>query len=340
MPRWIVGASLLGAVAMVACTDDDAAAMEAESTEDGSSTSSSSTGGSVTSGDTDPTATSTTTTGNTVTGEESTSGSESSSTGPVAEGSLDVLTYNVAGLPQGISSSDPERYIPQISPLLNAYPLVLVQEDFWYHTELSADVTLPHVSEPHNDDPEANGIGDGLNRYSEFTFDPVVERVPWYACHGQLDCSSDCLASKGWSFSRMTIDEGVELDVYNLHMEAGGCPEDLEIRTNSAIDLAEAIAERSEGRALIVAGDFNLRATDPEDVEPLMLVMEGAGLIDACDAVDCGDQRIDHIMIRSGNRVGLNVENWRVPEEFVDAEDGAALSDHLPVASVISYGPS
>lgn len=334
---------LLGAVGMIACAGDDAAPAGDQTTEEGSSSSSSSSTAAATSMETDPgTTTTTTATGTTVAeeGSSSSAGSDSSSTGPVAEGSLDVLTYNVAGLPQGISSSDPERYIPQISPLLNAYPLVLVQEDFWYHTELTADVTLPHASEPHNDDPEANGIGDGLNRFSEFPFDPVIERVPWYACHGQLDCSSDCLASKGWSFSRMTVDEGVELDVYNLHMEAGGCPEDLEIRTNSAVDLAEAIAARSEGRALIVAGDFNLRATDPEDVEPLMLVMDGAGLIDACDAVGCDDQRIDHIMIRSGDRVALTVENWRVPEEFVDAEDGAALSDHLPVASVIAYGPS
>ena len=35
-----------------------------------------------------------------------------------ASGTFDSLTYNVAGLPQGISGSDPENNIPQISPLL------------------------------------------------------------------------------------------------------------------------------------------------------------------------------------------------------------------------------
>lgn len=262
--------------------------------------------------------------------------SSSEDGGPPQTGELVVLTYNVAGLPQGISSSDPERNIPQISPLLDTYPLVLAQEDFWYHAELLADVTHPFISDPFPADPERMGIGDGLNRLSESEFSEL-ERQQWYACNGQLDCSSDCLARKGWSFARHTLAEGVEVDVYNLHVEAGGCAEDLEIRLQSTLDLAEAIAERSADRALIVAGDFNLRATDPEDVQPLANIIDGAGLTDACDAVECGDQRIDHIMVRNGSDVTIAVEQWWVPEEFVDARTGEELSDHLPVAARLSW---
>jgi endonuclease/exonuclease/phosphatase family metal-dependent hydrolase len=253
-------------------------------------------------------------------------------------GELTVLTYNVAGLPQGISSSDPERNIPQISPLLNGFDLVLVQEDFWYHQELVADVLHPHRSEPWSDDPLVDGVGDGLNRFSQFAFGEL-ERVPWYACHGQLDCSSDCLAKKGWSFARHTLDDGVEIDVYNLHMEAGSCPEDLEIRATSAEHLVEAIETRSEGRAVVVAGDFNLKDTRPSDVEALRHIIEGAGLTDACQAVACGDQRIDMIMVRSADDLELEVLDWWLPEEFVDAETGEPLSDHLPVAASLRYTP-
>lgn len=249
---------------------------------------------------------------------------------------MTVLTYNVAGLPQGISSSNPEVNIPQISPLLNGYELVLVQEDFFYHAELVADVEHPHQSVPWPEDPEAEGFGDGLNRFSQWPFGEL-ERQQWYDCHGQLDCASDCLARKGWSFARHTLAEGAEVDVYNLHMEAGGCPEDLEIRTQATLDLAEAIAERSDGRALIVAGDFNLRATDPEDVTPLQNIIEGAGLTDACDAVECGDQRIDHIMVRNGETLTLEVEQWWIPDEFTEARSGEPLSDHAPVAIILSF---
>ncbi len=269
----------------------------------------------------------------------SSSSSGSTSGGPVGTGTFEILTYNVAGLPQGISSSNPERYMPQISPLLDAYDIVVVQEDFWYHAELVADINFPHESVPMILDPMKKGIGDGLNRFSQYPFEPV-ERVAWYDCNGTTDCSSDCLAQKGWSFARTELAENTTVDIYNLHMEAGGCPEDLEIRRQSAIDLADAIAERSDGRAVIVAGDFNLRANDPEDVEPLMLIFDGAGLSDACLVVDCGDERIDKVLVRSGNRVALEVQGWRVPPEFVDAEDGMDLSDHLPVAAELAFGPS
>jgi endonuclease/exonuclease/phosphatase family metal-dependent hydrolase len=270
-------------------------------------------------------------------GESSDGGSDDAA--PLAPpGELTVLTYNIAGLPQGISDSDPERNIPQISPLLNAFELVLVQEDFWYHEELVAEVMHPHRSEPWTDDPLEDGVGDGLNRFSQFAFGEL-ERVPWYDCHGQLDCSSDCLATKGWSFARHTLDEGVEIDVYNLHMEAGSCPEDIEIRANSAIHLVEAIEARSEGRSVIVAGDFNLKETRPRDMDSLQHIIEGAGLTDACQAVACGDQRIDMIMVRGTPDLEIEVLDWWLPEEFVDAETGDPLSDHLPVAASLRYTP-
>ena len=38
-------------------------------------------------------------------------------------GELTLPSYNVAGLPQGLSKSNPERNIPLISPLLNRWSL-------------------------------------------------------------------------------------------------------------------------------------------------------------------------------------------------------------------------
>jgi len=43
-------------------------------------------------------------------------------------GELSVLSYNVAGLPQEISSENPEEHIPLISPLLDEYDIVLTQD--------------------------------------------------------------------------------------------------------------------------------------------------------------------------------------------------------------------
>jgi hypothetical protein len=100
---------------------------------------------------------------------------------PVTGGEFLVLTYNVAGLPEGLSSSHPAEYIPQIGPLLDGYDLVVVQEDFWYHAQLVADVTLPYLSEPMVESPTLTSMGDGLNRMSVFPFGGH-ERIAWAGC--------------------------------------------------------------------------------------------------------------------------------------------------------------
>lgn len=254
---------------------------------------------------------------------------------PATEGELVVLTYNVAGLPQDLSSGDPELHIPMISPLLSPYDLVLVQEDFWYHNQLVAEVDHPHQSVPFSEEPDYLNMGDGLNRFSHHPFDGH-SRTPWPGCSGSLDCSSDCLATKGSSVARHTLAPGVEVDVYNLHMEAGGCPEDYEIRAASIQQLLDQMAERSEGFPVIMAGDWNLHPHDAQDLPQLHRLVEDGGLTDACWALECGDERIDRIFFRSSADVTMEAILWEVPPEFVD-ESGQPMSDHEPVSATLRW---
>ena len=274
----------------------------------------------------------------TETGEESSE--ETGDEGPAGPpGEFDFLTYNVAGLPQGLSSSDPEVHMPQISPLLNDFELVVVQEDFWYHAELSGEASHPHQSLPWTDEPSYEDMGDGLNRFSQWPF-AMHERVAWWSCNGTIDAGSDCLATKGWSFARHTLAEGIEIDVYNLHMEAGGGAADHEIRDKAADDLIAAITERSEGRAVIVAGDFNLHEEDPMDLAVYQKLVDGLGLSDACWSVSCNNGSIDRVLTRSSVDLELEVTSWSQPPEFIDElDDGGPLSDHLPTAVHIEYTP-
>ncbi len=150
-----------------------------------------------------------------------------------SSGTLQVLTYNVAGLPQGLSGSEPVRNIPQMSPLLNAYDLALVQEDFWYHAELAAHATHAFISTPWRERPNPTDVGDGLNTFSRTPFEGF-ERVGWGDCNGGINsCAGDCFATEGFTFARHRLAPGIELDVYNLHMEAGSCDRDREIRDAS-----------------------------------------------------------------------------------------------------------
>ena len=264
-------------------------------------------------------------------GDTGDSGGESS-TGAVVgpdEGTLLVLTYNVAGLPDLISGSDPLVNTPLISPLLNDFELVLVQEDFSYHAELSADAEHPYQSTPGG----GGTLGDGLNRFSDTVFSDF-ERAGWEQCNGLFDSGSDCLTEKGFSVGLHELGPDATVDVYNLHMDAGGSQGDIEARQAQIQQLLDTIAMRSDGRALIVAGDTNM---DEEDEADFVTLLEGAGLVDACRELDCGEEyRIDRIMVRSSDTVELVPTLWLVDDAFVDGA-GDPLSDHEAVVVELDW---
>ncbi len=291
--------------------------------------------------------------------------------GDASEGELELLTYNVAGLPQEFSREMPGVNLPKISPKLNAYDLVLSQEDFdwWtdtvagldfvnYHERLRADTTHEHASERHPG-PEAVGVdlslrpgpqvGDGLGYLSRFPFEDVV-RVPWPRCFGGLDPSdggaADCLAMKGFMVATFELAPAVKVDVYNLHAEAGGTADDQALQAENFEVLAELIATRSKDRAVILAGDTNLHtdgehpdASGDTDGEIWAKFLDMTSLLDTCDVLACEDPgAIDKVAYREGVGVALTpLSRAFETDEFVD-EAGEALSDHPPLSVRFRYG--
>ena len=120
-------------------------------------------------------------------------------------GRFTLLTYNVAGLPQAIAPSTPRENMPQISPLLNAYDLAVVQEDFSYHRELVQSTRHEYRSRPMR---PRSFVGDGLSQFSRFGLS-ALHRVRWQRCNGYVSSATDCLADKGFSFSEVTLSPGV-----------------------------------------------------------------------------------------------------------------------------------
>jgi len=247
---------------------------------------------------------------------------------PPQDGELTALSYNVAGLPQGISGSNPETNTPLMSPMLNSYELVLVQEDFVYHAELSAQADHPYQSEPKV--THLKLVNDGLNRFSQFPW-TGFERVQWVACYGDASTgASDCMAEKGFSLARTQFGERVVFDVYNHHAEAGGGPEDVAARTEGFAQLTAYIQQHSSGNVVIVGGDTNLHGDDPEDLPILEDFKAATGLRDVCEVVTCSSDRIDRFFFRDNDRIHLEPVAWAIAEEFVDG-DGEDLSDHLAI---------
>lgn len=250
-------------------------------------------------------------------------------------GELWLLTYNVAGLPEPLSQSTPEANHPLIAPLLDRYDLVLVQEDFWYHDLLESKASHRCRSVPMLQDPSLVAMTDGLSRFSRFPFSDFA-RFAWNECSGRFICASDCLAPKGFTRARTRLADGAEVDVYNLHMDAGSCQGDLRVRGAQVQQLLEELSAYSSGRAVVVAGDFNLSPDRPEDEEVLNRLLSQASLRGACREVECRDEGIDRVLYRSSAAVRLEPLRWQRPDDFVDG-DGVDLSDHRPVAVQLGW---
>ncbi len=171
------------------------------------------------------------------------------------EGEFSVLSYNVAGLPEGISGSHPSYYMPSIAPLLTGYNIVQVQEDFCYHDTLILYGTHKYRTETTG----CATIGSGLNTFSDFPIQDILSQ-PWLNCLG-----FDCFTPKGFRHTQIDIAPGVTVDVYNVHANAGGSAESITTRRSNIAQLSTYIKTHSEGKAVLVLGDFNCRYTREGD---------------------------------------------------------------------------
>ena len=257
-------------------------------------------------------------------------------------GSFEVLTYNVAGLPEPLSSGDPAVNTPLISPRLAPYDIVNVQEDFNYHAALYAGDDHAHRT------PTTGGVpfGSGLNTLSHRPYSDL-ERTKWSSCNG-----TDCLTPKGFTYQRITLAAGVTADLYNLHPNAGVEAADLTARRANITQLSRHIAAHSAGNAVIVMGDTNTRYTrEADNIRELVttngltdawvqlerggqapaagapaLVCDPAAVTDSCEVVD-------KILYRGNRQITLTARDYRNDNAaFLDPQ-GKPLSDHYPIAA-------
>lgn len=254
-----------------------------------------------------------------------------------SEGQMIALTYNVHGLPAAITGDDTPGRMAAIAPLLNAFDLVGLQEDFdeQNHDTLTADSTHDvrlRFAEP----LEARFYGSGLSILSRFEL-LDHQHHHYTACNGRFDSASDCLASKGFQVARIRLSPGVELDVYNSHLEAGNSAEDDVVRSSHVDEILDVMTTYSAGRALIFLADTNLHADQPTDATHLRRLEQTAGLLDACETVSCPEPgRIDRIMYRDSDSVSLEISTWQVEAAFFDS-DGTPLSDHDAISATINW---
>ncbi|MDT0468386.1 jacalin-like lectin [Streptomyces gibsoniae] len=269
-----------------------------------------------------------------------------------ASGTFRVLSYNVAGLPEGLSSAPTPRQssTTTIGGRLGPYDIVHVQEDFNYHSYLYASDTHPYRTPTSG----GAGIGSGLNTLSDLPYDTDdFERVHWNSC--QYD-SGDCLTPKGFTFMRERLAEGVYVDFYNLHTNAGTNDGDLASRADNLSQLTDFIRTHSADNAVVVMGDTNTRYTRSGDTIAefaaangltdawVQLVRGGTPPVKGSDALVCDENAVtnscevvDKVLYRGSKLVSLNATSYNNEHAKFLTDDGLMLSDHDPITATFGW---
>lgn len=136
-----------------------------------------------------------------------------------SSGTFNLLTYNVAGLPSWLGDNgvpgDKATNAASIGARLAAtgYDFVNLQEDFSYNRQIYGADTHPFRTATKGNVP----FGDGLSTLANYNWTAGVTRRKWEKCS---IIEADCLTPKGFSWLRAVV-EGAEVDIYNLHADAG-----------------------------------------------------------------------------------------------------------------------
>lgn len=272
---------------------------------------------------------------------------------PVQPESIDfsVIAYNVQARPVFDKSG---AKFDAMSPLLNSYDIVAIQECFKKHNDLWEGTTHP-VRIYHNTLRHPfKLVNSGLSILGRFPLDGVE------SIHFSVDGDGqNWPANKGLLMARFRAG-GMPLDVYTTHFAAGRkerSRRDKPIQTREAIEFIQ--KHSPPEHAVIFLGDFNMKTLPEEqrmsaaeietakkdlsglDREQCFQVLKAAlGLTDVMDELH--DEIIsipDHILYRSGTKARLTPTRFQFDDEKFYFENREPLSDHKPLIAEFRLSP-
>jgi len=173
----------------------------------------------------------------------------------MANKTLSVLLFNVWNLPGICTDGKSRERALAISPHLNAYDVVILNEAFTNKDALLKDVVHEHRFV--------------LKRQWYTIFDSGVIILSKYpivrTCseHYAMRRSYDWFAAKGLAMCTINVD-GTLVDVYGTHMQAGNSVAEAQARSSQSKQVAKAVqawSPSTSGRPVIFAGDLNMGPT-------------------------------------------------------------------------------
>ncbi|CAG8958972.1 hypothetical protein HYFRA_00012129 [Hymenoscyphus fraxineus] len=261
-------------------------------------------------------------------------------------GDFNILAFNVAGLPAILNGNevpgDKATNAETIGTLFTKYDydIINMQEDFAFHSYIYATDKHPYRT------PTSGTVvvGSGLNTISNFNW-VDFRREKWDTCSNAS--GADCLTPKGFTFMRVAVSEGVYVDMYNLHTDAGTESSDLIARAANLKQVADYIDTWSSGNSVIVYGDTNSRYTRIPDKITVFRTQNGmtdafvelmrGGVEPTVETIctnpptvrDC--ETVDKVFYRGSKQLSMTGTYFNYESSKFLQADGSILSDHNPI---------
>ena len=250
---------------------------------------------------------------------------------------VNVLTYNIHGLPPIFTRDKPKERIPDILNRSKNFDIILLQENWIFSNEEIAEKLDGYEIIVSNKSKFKNPIkwllnpnGSGL---SIATKDNIIvsnlHEHSFESCSGWLFRMNDCIATKG--FQRMSIQiDGERVDIYNTHLDAGESEKDIRVREEQLHSLKNYIELNSSSYPLIIAGDINFNLSDHSSKEIINGFISDLNL----EMVDWSINSLDKVLVDDY----LFYRESDTMEILLISGGGdqglSGLSDHPPIGAV------
>ncbi len=294
------------------------------------------------------------------------------------EGTFTVAAMNVDGLPlkiMGITLNGDgpgEEGSLKIGQKINelGWDIIGTSEDFNYHSYLVKGLTQYECGTYRGKVSGLKNNTDGLELFWKKTLKVTGEKwTSWNTSYStgifNTGNGADGMIDKGYRYYQATVADGINIDIYILHMDADSDQGDIDAREAQLKQLADAIKSSNNKNPIIIMGDTNCRYTrehlktiliDGINADSRFTIQDtwvekvwngtyptyGASAMVAKDKGGTYDypqaEIVDKVFYinNTDSDITLTADSHTVATDFTDS-DGTALADHWPVVVQFRY---
>ena len=234
---------------------------------------------------------------------------------------IQLINFNI----HGFNFKSTKNKISEILNNVSSYDIIFFQENWSFQNKIQNTLKDYFLisSIKKSRIKQGSGLMIAIKKgYSIIDF----EEVYFKECNGIIFNANDCLASKGFIYARIKV-ENIYFDIYNTHLDAGNSKKDRIVRSNQLSMLKEYIYNKSYGENIIICGDLNIDylGQDSNLIDNLSRDLELEFI--RWDEKYFLDYKIDYIFYsKSFNSLKINT-----PDTLFYLSDHPPMSAHLKI---------